>query len=155
MKTILKTKKSKISKIRYEDRVLLMSHCLRPSRKCPAKIDENGLNCINCINNCAIGQLKKEAITLGYMGVCIAPGGSLAIKYVREKNPSGIVAVACLKELAEGIYAVKKHNRENKRNLTGNDSETKPPVIQAIPLTKEGCVDTAVDIDTAIGIIRS
>ncbi len=140
-----KSKKSKISKIDYSKRVLLISHCLRPSKKCPAKLDENGLNCVKCINNCAIGQLKRVAEELNYKGICIAPGGALAVNFVEKMLPEGIVAVACMKELIEGVYMVKKKVKKT----------IKMPVIELIPLTKDGCVDTEVDIEYAIEVLKS
>jgi len=75
--------------------------------------------------------------------VCIAPGGRLAERYVKEKSPKGIVAVACQKELEEGIHGV--------RELSGGDELTPPIVI--IPLVKDGCVDTEVDEEQALKVI--
>ncbi len=137
---------NKISKVDYSERVLLISHCLRPSKKCPAKFDENGLNCINCENNCAIGQLKKAAEELNYKGVCIAPGGSLAVKFVEKTLPKAIVAVACKKELIEGSSEVKKRVKK---------TSTTQPIITTIPLSKDGCVDTQVDIEKALKVLKS
>ncbi len=166
----IKNKKNKMSKIDYSQRILLISHCLRPSKKCPAKIDENGLQCICCKNNCAIGQLKKAAEQLNYKGVCVAPGGSLAVKFVEKTMPKGIVAVACSKELAEGVNIVRKKMKAlftNQETLYENkgkasfEREGLPkknlniPIIETIPLIKEGCVDTEVDIEYAIEVIRS
>lgn len=125
-------------------RILLMSHCLRPSQSCPAKYDKRGLICDDkCTEICVIGRLRKTALALNYKGVCIAPGGRLAIKYVKEFEPEGIVAIACHKELEEGTEAVEE--------LAGNK---KVPVIITVPLTKDGCVDTEVDENIALQAIR-
>ena len=67
------------------------------------------------------------------------------MKYIQENNPLGIVAVACQKELEEGVHSVKE--------LTGSD-ELVPPVV-IIPLTRDGCVDTEVDEEQALGMIAS
>jgi hypothetical protein len=67
----------------------------------------------------------------------------MALRYVKEHSPKGIVAVACPKELDEGVKGVK--------DMLGVDS---PPIV-LVPLTKEGCVDTEVDVDQAIRAIRS
>ncbi len=126
------------------ERILLMSHCLRPSQSCNAKYDKKGLICDdNCNELCVIGRLRKIALALNYKGVCIAPGGSLAVKYVKEIVPEGIVAIACHKELEEGIEAVEQ--------LAG---EIKAPVVLTVPLTKDGCVDTEVDENVALRAIR-
>jgi hypothetical protein len=123
------------SQIDPTDRVLLLSHCLRPSQTCTAKYDKRGLICIDdCKEDCVIGRLRKAALELKYKGVCIAPGGSLAIKYVKETKPAGIVAIACQKELNEGVESVVEFS--DKKDM---------PVIISVPLTKDGCVDTEVD----------
>lgn len=130
--------------IKPSERILLMSHCLRPAQTCPAKYNKRGLICIDdCKESCVIGRLRKMALDLSYKGVCIAPGGSLAIKYVKELQPEGIVAIACSKELEEGVEAVKQ--------WAGNN---KIPVILSVPLTKDGCVDTEVNETIALHAIK-
>ncbi|MGM0365310.1 MAG: DUF116 domain-containing protein [Actinomycetota bacterium] len=137
----------KMSEIKPADRVLLISHCLRPSELCEAKMSKKGLNCRDeCPSRCVIGRLRILAQRLGYKGVCIAPGGSMAIKFIKEKEPRGIVAIACHKELEEGVCAV--------RDIAGKSGTTELPVILAVPLTKDGCVDTEVNEDIAERIIR-
>lgn len=67
----------------------------------------------------------------------------MALKYVLEHKPRGIVAVACDKELAEGVDAVRNKS----------ESENGSPVIVIVPLTKDGCVDTEVDEAAALEVI--
>ena len=125
-------------------RILLLSHCIRPSQKCTAKMSKDGLMCRDdCPTKCILGRLRKLAEKMGYRGVCIAPGGSMALKFIKKTQPEGIIAIACMKELAEGIDAVK----EIKENNDGG------PVIIAVPLLKDGCVDTEVDEEEAIRIV--
>lgn len=130
------------------ERVLLISHCLRSSKSCTAKMSKKGLQCREaCKNRCSIGRLRLLAEECGYKGICIAPGGSMAIKFVMENNPEGIVAIACMKELEEGVCAV-KDLVEIKKTVEN------PPVIVSVPLLKDGCVDTEVDEEEAKRIIR-
>ena len=136
--------KERLSRIEPQERVLLLSHCLRPSQTCPAKYNKQGLDCLDdCAEDCAIGRLRRVAVGLGYKGVCIAPGGRLAVRFIQENKPRGIVAIACMKELEEGVQAV---------------SQLAPgaalkPVVLVVPLTTEGCVDTEVDEDRAMKMI--
>jgi len=129
-----------LSDIEPSQRVLLLPHCLRSAETCKGKYTEWGLECSECNPDCPANQLRQAAIKQGYKGVCIAPGGRLAIKYVEGKKPLAIVAVACKKELEEGIHGV--------RELAGNGQRRIPIVI--VPLSKEGCVNTEVDIDLAL-----
>ncbi len=83
-------------------------------------------------------------MTAGYKGVCIAPGGRLALRYVEEKRPRAIVAVACDKELAAGVAGVKE--------VSGKGMPL--PSMVVIPLVRDGCVDCEVDEEEAIRMIR-
>ena len=73
----------------------------------------------------------------------------MALKFIREKNPKGIVAVACMKELAEGVDAVS----ELEGNEKDDGSSNNVPIIISVPLLKDGCVDTEVDEEEAERII--
>lgn len=90
-----------------------------------------------------MGRLRLAALAAGYKGVCIASGGAMAIKYVAELRPRGIVAVACHKELAEGVEAV--------LGMAPDPGEAPPIVV--VPLTRDGCVDTEVDEAQALAAI--
>ncbi|MBC7222590.1 DUF116 domain-containing protein [Candidatus Bipolaricaulota bacterium] len=124
------------------ERVLLLPHCLRPSALCPGRPTKDGFQCPpDCpITDCPIGILRKEAERLGYKGVCVAPGGALALRFVQEKKPKLVVAVACQKELLEGTEAVTKMES--------------PPQVATLPLLRDGCVDTEVDLSAALELLR-
>jgi hypothetical protein len=131
-----------LSRISTEQRILLLPHCLRQSATCKAKYNQLGLQCIHCNPACAVNRLTSAALRAGYKGVCVAPGGRLAVNYVKENKPQAIVAVACSKELNEGIEGV--------RELVDHQTA---PLIVVIPLTRDGCVDTQVDVERALEII--
>ena len=132
-----------LSRIDPSERVLLLPHCLRRSETCQGKYTKRGLECRECNPDCPVNRLRSLAINLGYKGVCIAPGGRLAVNYVKETKPQAIVAVACQKELEEGIHGV--------RELTESNQSTPPIVV--IPLSRDGCVDTEVDEEQAVEMI--
>ncbi len=132
------------SRIPPAERVLLVSHCLRKSTGCRATQGEWGLECRHCTESCAINLLSEMALRLGYKGVCVAPGGSMALNYIKRMQPRGIAAVACRKELEQGIQAVKGRI----------SSKADRPAIVVVPLRKDGCVDTEVDLPQAARAIE-
>ncbi|MBE3112755.1 MAG: DUF116 domain-containing protein [Acidobacteria bacterium] len=127
------------------ERILLLPHCLRPSDGCRGKHTRSGMQCPDdCDLSCAIRSLREAAVEAGYKGVCIAPGGRLALRYVEENRPRGIVAVACDKELAAGVNGVREVSAKG----------IPLPSMVVIPLARDGCVDCEVDEDEAIRTIR-
>jgi geranylgeranyl diphosphate synthase type II len=134
-----------IRDIPADQRMLLLPHCLRPSQGCPGRMTRQGLDCTGCQDtSCKIYALRQAALKASYGSICVAPGGRLAVRRVAEVQPSAIVAVACDKELEEGVAAV------NALDWPG----PVPPVVQ-IPLTCDGCVDTDVDLELAVSLIES
>jgi hypothetical protein len=134
-----------LSQIDPSQRVLLLSHCQRPSQTCPGKFNKQGLQCPpDCKEECNLARMKNAALKLGYLGVCIAAGGAQALRFVKDNNPRGIVAIACHKELDEGIAAVKE--------LSDSDTSKYPPIV-IVPLLRDGCVDTEVDMEQAMKAI--
>jgi len=126
----------KFMKVDYSDRVLLLPHCLR-SRDCPAKMSELGYICLNC-GNCPIGELKEYAEKLGYKGVYILPGGALAERVLSKVKPKAVIGVACYKECVLGHVILLK------LGIIG----------QAVPLLRDGCIDTIVDVNHVKRVLR-
>ncbi|MBU0491168.1 MAG: DUF116 domain-containing protein [Chloroflexi bacterium] len=125
-----------------DERVLLLPHCLRRSDRCQARQNrEQGLLCQDCDETCAIHILRTAAQEQGYLGVCIAPGGTLAARYIKEHKPHGLVAIACDKEIDLGLQALGEM-------LTNGDLPLAPITI-FVKLSRDGCVDTEVNVDQA------
>ena len=134
----------KLATIPAKERVLLLPHCLRHSNTCQAKYSKLGLECAECNPDCAINCLRSAALSLGYKGVCVAPGGRLAVNYVNDRRPQAIIAIACEKELEEGIG-----------NVDGITKDGYSPVLVILPLSRDGCVDTEVDLESALAAIKA
>ena len=134
-----------LSRVPFAQRVLLLPHCLRPSQDCPGKMTKQGLDCTGCsLADCSIYRLRAVAEEAGYGGVCVAPGGRLAVRFLAERQPSGVIAIACDKELEEGLEAIAE------MEWSGGE-----PVVVTFPLAQDGCVDTEVDVAMAREIIIS
>ncbi len=139
------TAEEELAVIPPADRILLLPHCLRRTATCRAPYDSRGLQCLHCNPDCPVNQLTAAAEELGYGGICVAPGGRLALKFVTEMKPRAIVAVACEKELEEGIHGVREKAAE--MGLL--------PLVAVIPLARDGCIDTEVDIEQAIVVLSA
>ena len=140
------TVRHRLARVPPAERVLLLSHCQKPSQTCPGKFSRDGLVCPpGCAVACNLRTLWQAAAELGYKGFCIAAGGAQAVQFIKKHNPHGIVAIACHKELYEGIDAVREMGRESAGPV--------PPVV-TVPLEKDGCVDTTVNMTLALAAIR-
>ncbi len=109
------------------ERILILPHCLR-SRSCPAKIGEYGYACQKC-GKCVVCRLSEAAKDEGYFGVFVVPGASVVSRLLKRYGPNAVLGVACTKELVPAIGEVEKLGI----------------VAQAVPLLRDGCVDTLVD----------
>ncbi|MFQ6100685.1 MAG: DUF116 domain-containing protein [Anaerolineae bacterium] len=124
---------------------LLLPYCLRPSQDCLGKMTKQGLDCTGCtLAECVICQLRTAAAEAGYESICVAPGGRLAVRFLAEHQPAGVVAIACHKELEDGLEAIDQLEWKNGR-----------PAVAVVPLLRDGCVDTEVDIAMARTVILS
>jgi hypothetical protein len=72
----------------------------------------------------------QKAKDLGYKGIFILPGGSLAQKILLELKPKASLGVACSKELVLGSYLCEKVG----------------VIGQGVKLLKDGCINTVVDM---------
>ncbi len=83
--------------------MILLPHCLQDA-DCPHKITMDINNCQHC-GNCCI----SEIISLGskYSAqVKVATGGTLARKFIEDYRPDGVIAVACERDLSQGIQDI-------------------------------------------------
>ncbi len=79
--------------------LLLLPHCLQ-FNECPARVTRDINDCQNC-GKCDIGKLrllKPKELKIG-----IATGGTIARKLVSDLRPDAIIAVACHRDLTDGV----------------------------------------------------
>lgn len=94
----------KKQKIEPRHILVLLPHCLQWI-KCPHKITLDLENCRGC-GKCSIVKLLEIRERLG-IRMSVATGGGQARRVVADTRPHAIVAVACERELAEGVQDVK------------------------------------------------
>ncbi len=86
------------------DRILvLLPHCLQID-VCNRKITGDIENCVQC-GRCPVGSLVSIGREYG-LTIEVVNGGTLARRRVATFNPSGIIAVACERDLTYGILDV-------------------------------------------------
>ena len=120
-----------------KNKIIFLPQCLRNSKTCIAKLGSMGWECGKCSyhKKCKIYQIKQIAEPMGYM-VVVVPGGSLVFKLIKELKPRAVLGVACMKELVMAI------------------EEIRLPA-QGVILSRDGCVDTDVDmkhVNEALGL---
>ncbi|MBP1760642.1 MAG: hypothetical protein H6Q64_184 [Firmicutes bacterium] len=120
--------KSKHIILNGERVMILLPHCLQ-NNECPHKITMDINNCKQC-GKCCVSDLVK--LSQKYSAIIkVATGGTLARKLIKECRPSGVIAVACERDLSMGIQ----------------DSGALP-VFGVLNCRPNGpCFNTSVDID--------
>lgn len=124
------------SKVPAEDRIVFVPQCLRESN-CKAPLKEHGYVCQHCNPDCQVHQITDAAAKLGYKGVYILPGGSIAQKIIDFSQPHAILGIACEKEALLGGLLLKK------LGIVG----------RGILLVRDGCVNTLVKIADVLKIL--
>ncbi len=128
--------KKDFSALPFDNRVVILPHCLRDRDECKAEFTDRGYICARC-GACDIQAIAEYAEDLGYKGVYIVPGGSMAKKIMEDLKPRGVVGVACFLELAESMELAMLYDIHP----------------QGIPLIRDGCKDTLVDIEEVKDIL--
>jgi hypothetical protein len=114
----------------YAERVILMPHCMRNIKMCKAKEMGSYYLCAEC-GACKIGSISKKSKELGYKALYVLKGGKAVKKLVEELKPKAALGVACYFEGVMGMQESEKHGL----------------AVQFVPLTKDGCVDTDVNLE--------
>jgi geranylgeranyl pyrophosphate synthase len=119
----------------YNRRLLLLPHCLRDARQCPARFNEWGLLCRDC-GACELSDLKRHAEKLGYQ-VLLAEGSPAVMQVIIGGHADAMIGVSCLTVLERSLERI---------------LPTGIPCM-AVPLTKDGCQNTETDLDWVIRMI--
>ena len=121
-------------------RALLLPHCSRKylDNRCRAIFDTNITSyiCAHCSEDCLISKADKIAKEKGY-DIYVLPGGSCIPKIFNNVKYEGVVGVAC------GEEAKMLRSPLSNRGIA----------VQAIPLIKNGCVNTVFSIETLTEIL--
>jgi len=126
--------------VQTKKRALFLPHCSRKfmDNRCRASFDPSipSYVCAHCSPDCPIGTAVLFGQKKGY-DVYILPGGSCIPKILKAKQYEGVVGVACGEEVRLGGDVL------NAMNVVG----------QHVPLIKNGCANTAFNIETLFNIL--
>jgi len=126
--------------IQTKRRALLLPHCSRKfmDSRCKATFDPAlpSYVCAHCSPDCQVGKAELLAKERGY-DVYILPGGSCIPKILNANHYEGVIGVACGEEVKIGGETLKA------MNISG----------QTVPLIKNGCANTAFNIENLSRIL--
>lgn len=126
--------------LQAKKRALFLPHCSRKymDNRCKAFFDASipSYTCAHCSDDCLINKADRLAKKKGY-DVYVVPGGSCIPKILKMNQPEGVVGVACGEEIRMAIAALDSMNI----------------AIQAIPLIKNGCANTAFNMETLANVL--
>ena len=120
----------KFKTVPVSERIVLLPHCMRSTKNCKAVDEGTHYNCMKC-GCCKIAQIQKLADELGYKKVYVMKGGKAIYNILVEQKIKAVVAVACHFEGAQGIKM----------------TDGLKVIAQFVPLLKDGCCDTDVDVE--------
>ena len=90
-------------KLKPKEILLLLPHCLQ-NYDCSYRVTNIIDNCVDC-GKCVIMKLKNISKVYN-INIAIATGGTLARKIIIQTRPKFIIAVACQKDLVDGLLEV-------------------------------------------------
>ena len=121
----------------FARRLFFLPRCLRDRDNCKGTLDRDGLECVGC-SDCTVSQLKTAAEELGYR-VIIAEGTPAVVEQLAEHDMNAVAGVACLDSLDKAFDKA---------------AEVGVPCI-ALPLLRDGCVDTEAETDVILSVLQS
>lgn len=127
--------KGRRTRVKGRELLLLFSSCLQDSR-CEQRITTDLSRCQRC-GRCEVKDLLEIAEQFGVQ-VAVATGGELAMQKATDNSVKVVVAVACEKELREGVLGC----------------FPKPVWAVAIERPNGPCHDTIVDLEVVRQAMR-
>ncbi len=137
----------------YQNRLFFLPLCLRPLN-CPAHLDPSlGYLCQEICPGCELGQIRQEALELGYKAVYIVPSSRMIKKEgiipsdqfmlakIKEHAPSAVLGVICPWYFRHRLLA--KYTIGSSGYSI--DSRGTKSVIQGVLLKKMNCRKAEVD----------
>lgn len=146
--------KKRYEKTDFSDRIIFLPFCLRPL-DCPGRMDrDRGMICPDDCPGCRLGELRDEAIRLGYGQVFIVPSSRMVREVelipsdqfikgkLRELNPKAALGVVCDWHLKTRLLP--KH-RVDGRGYVSDGGQRSGSALQGVLLNCRSCRQASVD----------
>jgi hypothetical protein len=137
----------------FERRLLFLPFCLRPLT-CPAFLDnDQGYTCPELCPECEMGQVRQEALALGYAGVYVvhssriirraglAPSDQFMLDKVRRHRPRAVLGVVCQWYVYHRLITKYTIGRKGYQDDPGRSAA----VVQGVLLKDMNCRKASVD----------
>ena len=121
----------------FAERIVFVPQCLRATGRCRAEEKGAEYVCTRC-GGCSVAAISRRAMELGYMGLKILKGGSAVARHVEKMKPKAVLGLACQYEGALGIF----------------ECERLGVAVQFVPLLRDGCADTDVELNEVIKVLE-
>jgi len=151
-------------RVPYGERLLFLPYCLRP-RHCPAIIiPDRGLDCGAECPDCRLGEVKREAETLGYQAVYVVVSGRLhqdsgvlrsrdfIMEKIRQHSPAAILVAVCSMDLGRKYLSLANLSP---RGLFPGEKKRRSLVPQGVLLLAPNCRGSQVDWEELSALVRS
>ena len=137
----------------FHKRILFLPYCLRHP-KCPERVSrEDGLICPESCSLCKLGELRKSARDLGYVGAYVVPSSRILTNKglmasrdfiwtkIKEHKPVAAVGAVCLGDFRQRYMRGARLSRDGVYSPDGN-ARVLP---QGLLLYKNKCVNNDLD----------
>ncbi len=126
--------------LQTKKRALFLPHCSRKymDSRCRAIFDAAvpSYSCAHCSADCLVNKADAVAKKKGY-DVYLLPGGSCIPKILKSRSYEGVIGVACGEEM----------------RMLGPLLSSMDVAGQAIPLIKNGCANTAFNMESLVKVL--
>ncbi|MDR3330744.1 MAG: DUF116 domain-containing protein [Endomicrobium sp.] len=127
----------KFASTQFNKRIVFVPHCMRNINACIAIEKDGYYICVEC-GKCKIGDISGLMRELHYSALYIAKGGRSVEKIIKDQKPEAVVGIACFFEGDQAFRTLKE----------------KRIVMQFVPLTKDGCTATDINLKEAVKVLR-
>lgn len=147
----------------YQERVVFLPFCLRPQH-CPAAISpEDGLLCMSQCVGCKLGELRAEALAMGYGRVYVVPSSRIlknqnllpSSQFIKAKisehSPQAAVGVICAWHLRNRLLP--SHKKIGNKGYITSEKQ-KGAVLYGVLLKGRNCAGAQVDWEALEQAIR-